>query len=93
MPKISRNKFFVERPIPMRDRKGEESGSDLPLHSGVLALPEFRIRTRKQFPCSGNCWELLKVIAFIDLEIYEAVHIYVGMEANLLKEAGQKDYF
>jgi hypothetical protein len=51
-----KDKFFVEKPILMRDRKGEESGSDLPLHSGVLALPEFRIRTRKQFPHSGNCW-------------------------------------
>jgi hypothetical protein len=48
MIKISKNKFLTERPILMRDRKGEESGSDLPLHSGVLALPEFRIRTRNQ---------------------------------------------
>jgi hypothetical protein len=47
-----KNIIFAEKPILMGDRKGEESGSDLPLHSGVLALPEFRIRirTRKQFP-------------------------------------------
>jgi aspartate carbamoyltransferase catalytic subunit len=38
----------------MRDRKGEESGSDLPLHSGVLALPEFRIRTKNQEAIARN---------------------------------------
>jgi hypothetical protein len=56
MIKISRNRFLIKKPILMGDRKGEESGSDLPLHSGVLAMPEFRIRTRKQFTRSGNCW-------------------------------------
>jgi hypothetical protein len=53
--KDTKNIIFAEKPLPMRDRKGEEGGSDLPLHSGVLALPEFRIRTRKQFTQSGNC--------------------------------------
>jgi len=53
--KGTKNIIFAEKPLLMRDRKGEESGSDLPLHSGVLALPELQIRTRKQFTQSGNC--------------------------------------
>jgi hypothetical protein len=52
------NIIFAEKPPLMRDRKGEGSGSDLSLHSGVLALPEFRIRPRKQFTRSGNCWQM-----------------------------------
>jgi hypothetical protein len=50
------NIIFAEKPLLIRDRKFDASGSDLSLHSGVLALPEFRIRTRKQFTQSGNCW-------------------------------------